>query len=109
MSTSVDANKILGVLAHLCLVLFPIFGPLLIWLLATGSAKSEAKEALNFQLTVYIVQTLLIAIGRLAMGWTAYSLASIVGLVALILAIIAAVSVAQGKSYRYPLTLRLIP
>ena len=90
------------------LALFTILGPLIIWK-AKGDtmpfAGAQAKEALNFQITVLLAGVascllIFILIG-LVMLW-------ILGLLNLIFVIIAAIQVNEGKPYRYPFTLRLI-
>jgi uncharacterized protein len=90
------------------LALFAILGPLIIWK-AKGDtlpfAGAQAKEALNFQITVLlagIVSSMLIVIGiGFLMLWA-------LELLNLILIIIAAIQVSDGKPYRYPFNLRLI-
>jgi uncharacterized protein len=90
------------------LVLLTILGPLIIWK-SKGDTRpfvaSQAKEALNFQITILllgIVGALLIPILiGIAILW-------VLGLVTLILVIIAAIQVSDGKPYRYPFALRLI-
>lgn len=85
------------------------FLPALVVYLTKGNespyVKEEAKEALNFQITLaiaYVVSTVLIIvlIGLLMM------LAVWVGSV--ILMIMAAISVNNGNAYRYPINIRLI-
>ena len=88
--------------------LFAILGPLIIWK-AKGDtmpfAGEQAKEALNFQITVLLAGivscVLIFALIGFVMLWA-------LGLLNLIFVIIAAIQVSDGKSYRYPLTLRLI-
>lgn len=91
--------------AHLLPLLgFPILGPLIIMLAAgkTSFARTHAAEALNFQLTVLggsIVLTLTL-IGVI--------LVPAVLIAAFVLGIVAGVKGAEGKPYRYPLTVRLV-
>jgi len=81
-----------------------------IWLVFKGRGpflEDQAKEALNFQITVVIAY---IASGILA-GVTLgvlFFLPFVVGVVALVFSILAAVAVNKGEWYRYPLTLRLV-
>ena len=85
-----------------------IVAPLVIWLVQKDKmpfVDDQAKEALNFQIsvTIYIlacVPLMLILIGiPLAIG---------IGLAALILLIVAAIKANEGVRYRYPLTIRFI-
>ena len=72
---------------------------------AESGANDQAKEALNFQITlliVYVVGTILtvILIGALInlVAW----------LTCIVLSIMAALKVNEGVAYRYPFALRLI-
>ena len=85
-----------------------LLGPFVIWQIRKADmpfAADQAKEALNFQITVtlaFIVCFILmfVLIGALLMP--------LVGIVAIVLMIIAAIRANDGESYQYPLTLRLI-
>ncbi|MDG2123024.1 MAG: DUF4870 domain-containing protein [Verrucomicrobiales bacterium] len=87
-------------------------GPLIIWLAKKDEmpfASAQAKEALNFQLSLYIYLVaclilLITFIGAIIAipGFVAISLAHIV------FTIIAAIKASDGHSYLYPLTIRFI-
>lgn len=89
-------------------------GPLIVWLIKKDTmpfVDVQAKEALNFSITICIafavlwtftIMTLLIG------GIIAFPLMLGVGLYALIFTIIASMKAYEGVAYRYPLTLRLI-
>ncbi len=83
-----------------------IIGPLIIWQIRKNDmpfAASQGREALNFQITVaiaFLVCFLLSFIGFLLMP--------IVGIGALVLAIIAAIQANQGVDYKYPINWRLV-
>jgi uncharacterized protein len=90
------------------LVLFTILGPLIIWRSKGQSmpfVAEQAKESLNFQITVLLLG-LLFAILMLAL--IGFVLLWILGIVNLILVVIAAIQVSGGKPYRYPFCLRLV-
>ena len=103
-------DKTLALLTHLSGIILSFIVPLVIWL--TNKDKSDkgwlndqAKEALNFQITlliVYVVGTILtvILIGALInlVAW----------LTCIVLSIMAALKVNEGVAYRYPFALRLI-
>jgi len=104
----------LAVLAHLSsLAGFVIpFGnliaPLVIWQIYKDSKPAvgnEAKECLNFQITVTIYS--LIA-GLLILVLVGAVLLPLILVFWLVCTIIAAVRVSKGESYQYPLTIRLI-
>lgn len=95
---------------------FGFVGPLVIWLMKRDESPfvaDQAKEALNFNISIGIV---LFAMWVLAMLliWTIvvpfimFPLMAIVGLIALVLVIVAAIKASNGEVYRYPFTLRLI-
>lgn len=90
------------------LVLFTILGPLII-LLAKGPtmpfAASQAKESLNFQITVWLLG---LVFGVLAIVLIGFVLLWILGIVNLVLVIIATIRVSDGTPYRYPFSLRLV-
>ncbi len=89
-------------------------GPLIIWLVKKDTlpfVDDQAKEALNFNITVGIVflALLLLSIVTLGIGLIiAIPLWVIIGIAWLVLTIIAAIKANQGVAYRYPFTLRLI-
>ena len=86
-----------------------IVGPLIVWLIKRAEmpmVERHGKEAVNFQITVSIAMMVCIALMLVRVGFV---LAFIVGLGALILTIMAAVNVANGKlDYRYPFARRLL-
>jgi uncharacterized protein len=90
------------------LAMFAVLGPLIIWK-AKGDtmpfAGDQAKEALNFQITMLlagIAGWLLIAV------LVGFLLLWALGVLNLIFVIIAAIKVGDGNPFRYPLNLRLI-
>ena len=103
-----------GMIAHLSaligLTAIPsVVGPLVVWLVKKDEmpfVNDQAKEALNFHLTVLFA---LIACSPLIFCFGLGLIAMIgVGIAALIFTIIAAVKANECVAYRYPLTLRLI-
>ena len=89
-------------------------GPLVIWLIKKDTmpfVADQAKEALNFGITLAIAcfALLLLTILSLGIGLLAtVPLLMVIGIVALVLVIIAAVKANEGVAYRYPFTLRLV-
>ena len=89
-------------------------GPLVIWLVKKDTmpfVDDQAKEALNFNITVGIIFLVLflmtiftLGIGLIITG----PLFVIVGLSWVVFTIIAGIKANEGVAYRYPLTLRLI-
>jgi uncharacterized Tic20 family protein len=89
-------------------------GPLIIWLVKKDTmpfVADQAKEALNFGITLTIACVGLLMLTILSLGIGAVltiPLFLLIGLGALVLVIIAAIKANEGVAYRYPLTLRLI-
>jgi uncharacterized protein len=89
-------------------------GPLAILLLKRDDlpfAADQAKEALNFSLTLLLAGAALGAISVLTFGVglvVTVPVAIILGIAWFVLTIVAAVRASEGVAYRYPLTLRLI-
>jgi hypothetical protein len=67
--------------------------------------SANAKEALNFHISVYLYILCCIPLAFILIG---VPLMVIIGLSSLVLAIIAAVNASKGCCYHYPLTLRLV-
>jgi uncharacterized protein len=91
------------------LALFTVLGPLIIWR-SKGQTMpfvaEQAKESLNFQITVFLLGLLFAAL--IVVFFIGLVLLWILGIVNLILVIIAAMQVIDGKPYRYPFCLRLV-
>ncbi len=89
-------------------------GPLIIWIVKKDTmpfVNDQAKEALNFTITLAIISFALLMLTVLSLGIglvITLPLMMILGIGALILVIIAAVKANEGVAYRYPLTLRLL-
>lgn len=89
-------------------------GPLVIWLTKKDTmpfVNDQGKEALNFAITVSIVCAGLLVLTILSLGIGALltiPLMLIVGIGALVLAIMAAIKANEGVAYRYPFAIRLV-
>ena len=89
-------------------------GPLVIWLVKKDTmpfVDDQAKEALNFNITVAIIFFVLLMLTLFTLGIGIIltgPVMVIVGLAWLVLTIIAGIKANQGERYRYPLTLRLV-
>lgn len=101
-------------IAHLS-GLFAFVGPLVVWLIQKDKSPivvREAKEALNFQITVAAVTMILFIAGTVlsvvVVGLFILMIAPLVPLVGVIFAVIGAVRSNQSGTFRYPLTLRLV-
>lgn len=91
-----------------------VLGPLLVWLVKRDSmpfAADQAKEALNFNITVVIVGIGLwaVTVGTFFIGaLLTVPLALVLFVGWLVLTILAAIKANEGVAYRYPFTLRLV-
>ena len=103
-------QRTMAMLAHLLGIVTWFIGPLIIWMVNKDDANKQfvtqqAKEALNFQITVTIAMVICMVLSIILIGAL---LAPLVGLVSLVFCILAAVKANNGEAYRYPVTLRLI-
>lgn len=91
-----------------------ILGPLIIWLLKKDTmpfVDDQAREALNFNITVAIVMLVLVllGVGTFGLGFIVTGpLMLIAGVAALVFIVIAAIKANDGVAYRYPFALRLV-
>lgn len=108
ITTPSNDDKNIATVTHLGGMVFWFIPALLVWMLKRGQnayIEDQAKEALNFQITVLLAQfiagiLLAILIGFLLMG--------IIWLINIVFCILAAISTSNGETYRYPFCLRLI-
>ncbi|UPG84875.1 DUF4870 domain-containing protein [Luteibacter aegosomatis] len=103
-------DKNLAMLTHLSGIIFSVIVPLIVWLIHKDRSDkaylvTEAKEALNFQLTVLIGYVICWILTFILIG---AFLTPLLWLANLIFCIIAAVRVSSDGSYRYPFALRLV-
>lgn len=101
-------DKLWGMLAHLSAILFGFLGPLVVWLIKKDQSvfvNDQGKEALNFQITVFIAMMVCFVLMFVVIG---IFLMPIVGLGALVLTIMAGIKANSGEAYRYPFAIRLI-
>ena len=91
-----------------------VLGPLIVWLIKRDTmpfAGEQAKEALNFNISVALVFLALFLLSVLTLGIgliIAIPAWIIIGIAWLVFTIIAAIKAHEGVAYRYPLTMRLI-
>ena len=103
-------DRTLALLTHLSGIILSFIVPLVIWLINKDKADKEflndqAKEALNFQITIVIAWVVAIVLSAIAIGFLLYP---VIWIANLILCILAGVKANEGVAYRYPFALRLI-
>lgn len=90
----------------LCLVGFPIIGPLIIWLMKKDQSRyldTQGRELLNFQISYFIYAMISVVLVAALIGIV---LLLAVGVASLVLTIIGIVKAADGQVYRFPLCIR---
>ena len=101
-------EKNIAVLTHLAGTVFSIFPSLIVWLLKRDDSAyigDQARDALNFQITVLIAYAISSVLMVILVG---FALMGIVWLGNILFSIVAAIAASKGEYYRYPLTLRLL-
>jgi uncharacterized protein len=112
MSTEVTVpsndDKNIAVITHLAGICLSIIPGLVVWLLKKDEnayLSTQAKEALNFQITMLLIFFICKVLMWVLIGFALLPLAWVLDLV---LCIFAAVATSKGEQYKYPFTLRLI-
>jgi uncharacterized Tic20 family protein len=104
------SDKIWSMLSHLSALLGVGFVlPLVVYLAMRRESEyvaANAREALNFHISVLIYGLCCIPLVFVLIG---IPLLLVLALGSLVLAIIATIKASDGGCYRYPLTLRLVP
>lgn len=98
----------LSALIGLVIPFASIVAPLVIWQMKKDTlpfAAEQAKEALNFQITVFVA---LVIAGLLVLLVIGLLLLPVIGIGAVVLSVVAGLKANEGIAYRYPFTLRLI-
>ena len=112
-SESSEASKdarTMALLAHILGIFTSFVVPLIIWLVKKDDDEfiaDQAKEALNFHITVIIAYFAITVIAVVTMG-IGFVLYPVLGISVLVLGIIAGLKANDGIAYRYPCTIRLI-
>ncbi len=97
---------------------FGFLGPLIVWLVKKQEmpfVDDQGKEALNFQLNVFIAGTVLsilvVPVAVFTLGLGLFLLLPIwlgLGVIDIVLSIVAAMKVNGGETYRYPFIFRIV-
>lgn len=112
MSDVNQDDKTMGMIAHLSGIVTGFIGPLVIWLINKDKTDKDwligqAKEALNFQITIIIAIIISIILMVVSFG-ILFFLPMLVGIGALVLSIMAGLKANEGVDYRYPFAIRMI-
>ncbi|MGQ0442701.1 MAG: DUF4870 domain-containing protein [Methylophilaceae bacterium] len=101
-------DKNIATVTHLGGTVFSFIPGLIVWLLKKDDSvyiSDQAKEALNFQITVLLAYFIA---GILVFILIGFVLLGIIWLLNVVFCIVAAISTSKGEAYRYPICLRLI-
>lgn len=101
-------DKNIATVTHLGGTVFSFIPSLIVWILKKDDSAyigDQAKEALNFQITMLIAQFIA---GVLIVILVGFVLIGLIWILNVVFCIIAAISSSKGETYRYPLCLRLI-
>ena len=100
--------RTMGMLAHLLGIFTSFVGPLVIWLIKKDESEfvdDQAKESLNFQLTLFIAHLVSGALWCVFVGMLTTSALVVVQIV---FCIMGAMKANDGEYYRYPINIRII-
>lgn len=100
----------MAMIGHLSGIVAGFIGPLIIWLINKdktdkGWLNDQAKEALNFQITIFIAY---VVAGLLTIVLIGMLLIPVILIANLVLCIMAGMKANEGVDYRYPFAIRLI-
>lgn len=100
----------MAMISHLSGIVAGFIGPLIIWLINKDKAdkgwlNDQAKEGLNFQITIFIAYVIAGALTLVLIGML---LIPIIMIGNIILCIMAGMKANEGVDYRYPFAIRLI-
>jgi uncharacterized Tic20 family protein len=101
-----DCN--LGMLSHLLGIFTGFIGALILWVIKKDQSAfigENAKEALNFQITLAIGWVIAMMLTAILIGVLLYPVLFIVNLV---FCIIGAIAASKGELYKYPFAIRLV-
>lgn len=103
-------DKTIALITHLSGIIASFIVPLIIWLINKDKPEKawlteQAKEALNFQITIVLAWIVAIVLSFVAIGFLLYP---VIWIGNLIFCILAGVAANKGENYRYPVTLRLV-
>jgi uncharacterized protein len=114
-ATPTQDERTWGMIAHLsafAFFVFPLGGniiaPLIVWLTRRDTSafvEAEAKEALNFNISVSLGW---IVCGLLTFVLVGIPMGVVLFLCWLVMTIVAAIKASEGAGYRYPVALRLV-
>jgi hypothetical protein len=107
-STPSKDDCTMAMLAHLLGIVTGFLGALIIWLIKKDQSAfvdDQGKEALNFQITMFIAWIACSALSLILIGLL---LVPVLLIANLVLCIMGGLAANKGEKYRYPVAIRLI-
>ena len=104
-----DKEQGLASAVHILGYFTSFLAPLIVYLMKNengGFAADQAREALNFQITVAIAMFASFMLMIVLIGFLFILVVAVIGIAC---CVIAAVRASRGERYRYPLSIRFIP
>jgi len=101
-------QRMWATLAHIGGIIFSVIAPLIVFLVQKDKGifvTEQAKEALNFQITMLIAWFISGALTFVVIGFLGFVA---IPILTIVFGIIAAMAANKGENYRYPFTLRLV-
>ncbi|ADI28610.1 DUF4870 domain-containing protein [Methylotenera versatilis] len=101
-------DKNIATIMHIGGTVFSFVPALIVWILKKDEnqyVEDQAKEALNFQITMVLAYMLAGVLSWILIGLIFFP---IIWVLNIVFCIIAAISTSKGETYRYPFALRLI-
>jgi len=106
--TPSNDDKNIATITHIGGTVFSFVPALIVWILKKDEnqyVEDQAKEALNFQITMVLAYMLAGVLSWILIGLIFFP---IIWVLNIVFCIIAAISTSKGEIYRYPFALRLI-
>jgi uncharacterized Tic20 family protein len=107
-TTPTTEERTVAMLAHLITFMSSFIGPLVIYLVKKDESAfvgEQAKEVLNFHLSVLIYAVVAVLSCFVLIG---FALVPALGVFVLVTTIMGAISAYEGKPFRYPLCIRFL-
>lgn len=101
-------GHVAGLLGFVVPIVGSIFGPLLVWLIKREThpfVDDQGREALNFQINIFLYYFLG---GLLVLLLVGFLVLLLIPLYQVVMILVAAIQSQDGKPFRYPLILRFV-
>lgn len=107
-------ERSMAMLCHLLSILTGFLGPFILWLVKKETSPfvdHHGREALNFQITVFlamlVLSSVMVVLMFVLIGFLLFPFVILVGILALVAEIMACAAANRGEWHRYPCCIRL--